>query len=51
MIGDGYHVVIHCPNAQDESWLYTEPDAPVVHCPFIYSTVWKEKGPVAKPAQ
>jgi hypothetical protein len=45
MIGDGYHVVIHCPNAQDESWSHTEPDAPVVHCPLIHTSVWKAKGP------
>jgi hypothetical protein len=46
MIGDGYHVVIHCPNARDESWLHTEPDAPVVHCPLIHTSVWKAKGPL-----
>lgn len=32
MQGDGYKKVIHCPNADDETYLYHEPDANAVYC-------------------
>ena len=48
MIGDGYRIVLHCPNARMEDFEHSEPDAQPVLCPHIYVSAWiKEKGPVA----
>lgn len=33
--GDGYSVVLHCPNASDESYQFSEPDAEPVCCSEI----------------
>lgn len=30
--GDGYSEVLHCPNADDELWVYDEPDSAPVDC-------------------
>lgn len=32
MDGDGYTQVFHCPNADEETYLYHEPDANPVYC-------------------
>ena len=32
MIGDGYSVVRHCENANDEDYWNKEPDAKAVYC-------------------
>lgn len=32
MEGDGHKIVFHCPNAEQESYWYHEPDASPVYC-------------------
>ena len=32
LIGDGYSLVIHCENAEDDRVWEAEPDAPVIYC-------------------
>ncbi len=32
MEGDGYNTVLHCPNAEEDTWWYHEPDANPVEC-------------------
>ena len=34
LIGDGYRDVLHCENADPESYAYHEPDAQPVYCEF-----------------
>ena len=34
MIGDGYTEVVHCENAEEETYCDHEPDAPPVYCTF-----------------
>jgi len=34
MIGDGFTVIVHCENAEEESFFYDEPDSAHVFCGF-----------------
>ena len=34
LLGDGYTQVLHCEFADEEDYLYVEPDAPPVLCNF-----------------
>jgi hypothetical protein len=45
MIGDGYRVPLHCPNADEDDWFHAEPDIAPIHCPIIHVSEWKNKGP------
>lgn len=35
LLGDGHHHVLHCENADPESYEYCEPDAPPVLCEIL----------------
>lgn len=48
MIGDGYRSPMHCPNAPEEAWQYSEPDMQAILCPIIHVSIWKKERPEAK---
>jgi uncharacterized protein (DUF983 family) len=45
MLGDGYRVPLHCPNADEDDWFHAEPDIEPIYCPLVYVSEWKARRP------
>lgn len=41
MIGDGYKIILHCPNADYDDYVYSSPDDSPVECALCADTLTK----------